>query len=172
MKIVQGPGYVLVLYEWIHAYRFIPLDGSPHVAKNVQLWNGDSRGRWEGDTLVVDVTNFAVDARNYNKQPWLDSHGSFYSDALHVVERWRLADANTISYEATITDPKVFTRPWTLAFTIGRNKDKNYEFFEISVSRGVTKTKTRSGRDEPPKPKARPASMSTRRVSTAGSRTA
>jgi len=136
IQIVQTAGYVLLLYEWIHAYRFIPLDGRPHVARDVRLWNGDSRGRWEGDTLVVDVTNFHVDAKNYNNQPWFDSHGSFYSDALHVVERWRLADANTISYEATITDPKVFTRPWTLAFTLGRNRDRNYEFFEIACHEG------------------------------------
>ena len=136
LQITQGPGYVLVLYEWIHAYRFIPLDGSPHIAKNIQLWNGDSRGRWEGDTLVVDVTNFAVDAKNFNNQPWLDSHGSFYSDALHVVERWTLGDASTINYEATIDDPKVFTRPWKLAFTIGRNTTKDYEFFEVACYEG------------------------------------
>ena len=136
MQIVQTPGYVLLLYEWIHAYRFIPLDGRPHVASGIRLWNGDSRGRWEGDTLVVDVTNFHVDAKNHNHQPWLDGHGSFYSDALHVVERWRLTDANAISYEATITDPKVFTRPWTLAFTMVRNKDRNYQFFEVACHEG------------------------------------
>jgi hypothetical protein len=136
LKITQGPGYVLMLYEWIHAYRFIPLDGSPHIAKGIQLWNGDSRGRWEGETLVVDVTNFVADGKNFNNQPWLDGHGSFYSDALHVVERWTLADANTINYEATIEDPKVFTRPWKLAFTIGRNGDKDYEFFEVACYEG------------------------------------
>lgn len=136
MQIIQRPDHVLILYEWIHAYRFIPLDGRPHAPKGIQLWNGDSRGRWEGDTLVVDVTNFHVDAKNYNNQPWLDGHGSFYSDALHVVERWTLADASTIRYEATITDPKVFTRPWKLAFTIGRNRDKNYQFFEVACHEG------------------------------------
>jgi hypothetical protein len=136
MQITQGPGYVLILHEWIHAYRFIPLDGRPHVAKNVRLWNGDSRGRWEGDTLVVDVTNFAADDKTFNKQPWLDGHGSFYSDALHVVERWKLADAKTITYEATIEDPKVFTRPWKLAFTIRRNEDKAYEFLEVACYEG------------------------------------
>jgi hypothetical protein len=136
VKFVQTPGYVLILYEWIHAYRFIPLDGRPHVAKDVRLWNGDSRGRWEGDTLVVDVTNFHVDAKNYNNQPWLDGHGSFYTDALHIVERWKLSAADTISYEATITDPNVFTRPWTLAFTMVRNTDKNYEFFEVACHEG------------------------------------
>ena len=138
VQIVQGPGHVLILYEWIHAYRFIPLDGRPHAPKNVRLWNGDSRGHWEGDTLVVDVTNFAVDVKNFNNQPWLDGHGSFYTDALHVVERWRLADVNTINYEATITDPKVFTRPWTLRFTLGRNKDPKFEFFENACYEGHT----------------------------------
>jgi hypothetical protein len=136
MQITQGPGYVMILHEWIHAYRFIPLDGRPHVGKGVQLWNGDSRGRWEGDTLIVDVTNFAVDDKTFNKMPWLDGHGSFYSDALHVVERWRLADTNTINYEATIEDPKVFTRPWKLAFTIRRNENKDYEFFEVACYEG------------------------------------
>ena len=136
MQIVQTSAYVLILYEWIHAYRFIPLDGRPHVSNGVRLWNGDSRGRWEGDTLVVDVTNFYVDAKNHNNQPWLDGHGSFYTDALHVVERWRLADPSTISYEATITDPKVFTRPWTLAFNLVRNKDRNYQFFEVACHEG------------------------------------
>jgi hypothetical protein len=71
-----------------------------------------------------------------DNQPWLDSHGSFYTDTLHVVERWRLADENTISYEATVTDPKVFTRPWTLAFTLGRNRDRKYEFLEIACHEG------------------------------------
>jgi hypothetical protein len=136
MQIVQTSGYVLILYEWIHAYRFIPLDGRPHVANGVRLWNGDSRGKWEGDTLVVDVRNFHVDAKDYNKMPWLDGHGSFYTDALHVVERWKLADPGTISYEATITDPKVFTRPWTLAVNLVRNKDRNYQFFEVACHEG------------------------------------
>ena len=136
MQITQGPGYALILHEWIHAYRFIPLDGRTHVGNNIQLWNGDSRGRWEGDTLIVDVTNFAADGTTFNKQPWLDGHGSFYSDALHVVERWTLADANTINYEATIEDPKVFTRPWKLAFTLGRNSDRGYEFFEVACYEG------------------------------------
>ena len=94
----------MILYEWAHAYRTIPLDGRPHLAGNIKLYNGDSRGHWEGNTLVVDVTNF-------NDKVFLDSHGSFYSEALHVVERWTLVDANTLKYEATLEDPTVFTRP-------------------------------------------------------------
>ena len=95
------------------------------------MYNGDSRGRWEGDTLVVDVTNF-------NDEIWLDSHGSFYSENLRVVERWTLADADTIRYEATLEDSTVFTKPWKLAFTIGRITEDDYEFFEEACSEGVT----------------------------------
>jgi hypothetical protein len=81
MQILQVTGAVVILYESNHSYRIIPLDGRPHPPAQVKLWMGDSRGRWEGNTLVVDVTNF-------NEETWFDSHGSFHSDALHVVERW------------------------------------------------------------------------------------
>ena len=131
LEIRQTDGYVVIQYEWAHAYRVIPTDGGAHVGDDIKLYNGDSRGRWEGDTLVVEVTNF-------NDRPWLDSHGSFYSDALHVVERWSLVDDDTIRYEATITDPTVFTDPWTLAFTMGRIGAAGYEFFEEACSEGVT----------------------------------
>ena len=131
LQIRQTPGFVVILYEWAHAYRIIPTDGRPHVGKDISMYNGDSRGHWEGDTLVVDVSNF-------NDKVWIDSHGSFYSENLHVEERWRLVDANTISYEATLEDPTVFTRPWTLAFTIPRIEQARYEFFEEACSEGVT----------------------------------
>ena len=131
LQIRQTPGFVVILYEWAHAYRVIPTDGRPHVGKDISMYNGDSRGRWEGDTLVVDVSNF-------NDKVWIDSHGSFYSENLHVEERWKLVDANTISYEATLTDPTIFTRPWTLAFTIPRIEQAAYEFFEEACSEGVT----------------------------------
>ena len=131
LQIRQTGHDVVVLYEWAHAYRVIPTDGGDHLGDDISLYNGDSRGRWEGDTLVVDVTNFS-------DQPWFDSHGSFYSDALHVVERWRLVDADTIRYEATIDDPAVFTSPWTLTFMMERIADPGYEFFEEACSEGVT----------------------------------
>jgi hypothetical protein len=131
LQIRQTAGYVVILYEWAHAYRVIPTDGRRHVGDDIKLYNGDSRGRWEGNTLVVDVTNF-------NDKVWLDSHGSFYSDALHVVERWTLVDADTISYEATLEDPKVFTRPWTIAFSIDRIKQEGYEFLEEACYEGVS----------------------------------
>ena len=132
LEIRQNDGYVVIQYEWAHAYRVIPMDSRPHVGADIRLFNGDSRGRWEGDTLVVEVTNF-------NTVPWIDSHGSFYSEALHVVERWSLEDADTLRYEATLEDPNVFTQPWTLAFSMGRiGAGGPYEFFEESCWEGVT----------------------------------
>ena len=132
LEIRQTDGYVVIQYEWAHAYRVIPMDGRPHVGPDIRLFNGDSRGRWEGDTLVVEVANL-------DTAPWIDSHGSFFSEALRVVERWSLVDADTLRYEATLEDPNVFTRPWTLAFTMGRiGDDGQYEFFEESCWEGVT----------------------------------
>jgi len=140
MQMLQTPGAVTMLYEWTHAHRVIPLDGRPHLPSAVRLWNGDSRGRWEGNTLVVDVTNFHVDPVEGTMQPWLDSHGSFYSDALHVVERWTLVDADTIRFEATIEDPKVFTRPWKLGFDLERNREKGFELIEEACFEGERNT--------------------------------
>lgn len=140
MQILQGPSYVTILYEWNHAYRVIPLDGRPHPPAAVKQWNGDSRGSWEGNTLVVDVTNFLVDANEFNMQPWFDSHGTFYSDALHVVERWTVVNPDTIRYEATIEDPKVFTRPWKLGFTVARNKQQGFELLEEACFEGDRNT--------------------------------
>ena len=125
MQILQVPGAVMILYESNHAWRFIPLDGRPHAPQSLKLYMGDSRGRWEGNTLVVDVTNF-------NEDTWLDSHGSIHSDALHVVERWTLVGPTRIEYEATLEDPKAFSRPWKIAFPVNRRPDKVYEIFEDS----------------------------------------
>jgi hypothetical protein len=113
-EIVQGPGYVLMMFNFGHYYRFIPTDGRPRsVADNVKLWMGNSRGVWEGNTLVVDVAN--LNARN-----WLDQVGNFFSDNVHLVERFTLADANTIDFQVTIDDPKVFIRPWTIRLPFRR----------------------------------------------------
>jgi hypothetical protein len=136
-QVRQIPGHVVLLYEWIHGYRIIPLSGQ-HPPKELAVWQGDSRGRWEGNTLVVDVSNFRTDPVGYNKQPWLDSHGTFYTDALHVVERYTFVDANTINYEATIEDPKVFTQPWKIAFPISRHPNKNLELIEEACWEGVS----------------------------------
>jgi len=147
MQILQTPGQVVILYEWVHAYRVISLDGRPHAPKGTSTWQGDARGRWEGRTLVVETTNFRVDPVGYNRQPWIDSHGTFYTDALRVVERWTLVNPNRIDYQATIEDPKVFTQPWKIAYEIVRQNEKNYEFIEEACWEGVSvKNRLEAGR--------------------------
>jgi hypothetical protein len=129
IQIDQVPGNVILTYEFNHAYRIIPLDGRPHVGGAITLWMGDSRGRWEGNTLVVDVTN-------HTDRTWFDVVGTFHSDALHVVERYTLVDSDTIHYEATITDPKVFTQPWKIAFPLIRNTQRGFERLEMACHEG------------------------------------
>ncbi|HEX7136295.1 MAG TPA: hypothetical protein VF219_00540 [Vicinamibacterales bacterium] len=133
-KIVQTPGYVVLHSEMIHEARVIPLDGRPHLGADLRSWDGDSRGHWEGDTLVVDTTNF-------NGKGWIATHaaagwlrGIRESDAAHTVERLTRVDENTIQYEATIDDPNVYTRPWKLAFPL--NKDERYRIFEYACHEG------------------------------------
>jgi hypothetical protein len=128
-QISQPPGYVVMLFEFEHAYRIIPLDARPHVGDNIQLWMGDSRGHWDGNTLIVDVTN-------QNDRTWFDVVGTFHSDALHVVERWTFVDADTIAYEATLEDPKVFTRPWKITFNMTRHQERGYELLEMACHEG------------------------------------
>ena len=101
----------------------------PHVGNAIKLWQGDSRGHWEGDTLVVDVTNS-------NGLTWLDNAGNFYSDALHMVERFTLVDADTIHYEARVEDPTVYIRPWTMALALIRNKEPGFELLEQACHEG------------------------------------
>ena len=129
LQIEQIPGYVLILYESGHAFRAIPIDGRPHLNDGVQLFMGDSRGRWEGQTLVVDVTNF-------NDRTWFDTHGTFHSDALHVVERWTMVGPDQIAYEVAIEDPKVFTSPWKMAFNMNRRTERDYEQWEVASVEG------------------------------------
>ena len=112
-EISQGPDSVIMVWNFGHYYRIIPTDGRPHVGGNVKLWMGNSRGHWEGNTLVIDVTSLT--GKN-----WLDQVGNFFSDSAHVVERLSLADANTIDYEVTIDDPTVFTRPWKMRLPLKR----------------------------------------------------
>ena len=113
-QILQTKDHVGMLFEWMLDYRLIYTNGAPHETR-VMPWMGDSRGRWDGDTLVVDVANS-------NDLTWLDKAGDFHSDALHVVERYTMVDADTIRYDATVEDPKVFSRPWTLRVSLSRKK--------------------------------------------------
>jgi hypothetical protein len=106
-EIIQQPGVVFMVASRIH--RVIPTDGRAPIGDRAKFWRGASRGRWEGDTLVVDVTNL-------NGLHWFDSVGNFYSENTRFTERFTLVDANTIDYELTIEDPTIYTRPWTMNF--------------------------------------------------------
>ena len=136
-QIVQMPEVTTILYEYVHAIRYVHTNGSPHPAGPIQWWMGDSRGRWEGDTLVVDVVHFGADT-------WFDRTGNFHSDALHVVERYSLMDADHISYEVTLEDPKVFTRPWKMSMVLYRHKEPNFQL-DTTVMRSNGKASSVSG---------------------------
>jgi hypothetical protein len=132
-QILQVPGYVVIRAEMMHV-RIIPLDGSPHMPEQIRGWMGDSRGRWEGDTLVVETTNF--DARG-----WISSNASAgrmhavpQSEALHVVERFRRVDEHTILWQATIEDPPFYTAPWTIEVPYRRVPD--YVIYEYACHEG------------------------------------
>ncbi|TDI20463.1 MAG: hypothetical protein E2P06_15270 [Acidobacteria bacterium] len=144
-QIVQIPGYVVMLYEWNHLYRYIPLDGRPHVNADIRLGMGDSRGHWEGNTLVVDVTNFTENTwvvghgappEGAPASALTTGHGVFHSDALHVVERFTMSDADTIHYEVTIEDPQVFTQPWTIVFDALTRAPEDHMLFEYACHEG------------------------------------
>jgi hypothetical protein len=119
-QIFQTPHSIGIAFEWSLAYRLIYTNGTPHP-QDIDSWMGDSRGRWEGDTLVVDVANI-------NDKTWLDMAGDFHSEVLHVVERYRMMDRDTIQYEATIEDSKVFTKPWTIRLPLRRRIDRDRLF--------------------------------------------
>ena len=136
-QILQPPGYIVILQEFNHGSRIIALDGRPHVGGDITLWMGDSRGHWEGNTLVVDVTN-------NNDKTWFDLVGDFHSDALHISERYTFVNPDTISYEATFEDPKVYTRPFKMALSFGRivrgEAAKSYELLEEACLEGERNT--------------------------------
>jgi hypothetical protein len=108
-QIVQTPVFVVMLSETYHGYQIIPTDGRPHRDTVPPSYRGDAVGHWEGDTLVVDKTNFTDNT-------WISAEGrvSYHSDALHIVERYRRVDANTLEIEATLEDPRVLTAPWVV----------------------------------------------------------
>jgi len=122
-QILQAEKQVSIFYQYAHAVRFIFANGSKHPEGHIDWWLGDSRGEWQGDTLAVDVIHF-------NDQTWFDRAGNFHSEELHVVERYTLSDADHIRYEATIEDPKVFTRPWKMSLLLYRHKEPNIQLLE------------------------------------------
>jgi hypothetical protein len=115
-QIFQTSDHVAMTFEWQQVHRLIYTTGEPQLHTGVESWMGHSRGRWEGDTLVVEVTD-------HNDRTWLDAAGNFHSNALRVTERYKLVDADTLQYEATIEDPNVFTRPWTISMPLHRQKN-------------------------------------------------
>jgi len=121
-QIVQSPSVILISYEYAAAVRTINM-GKPTKAP-VDSWMGWSNGHWEGDTLVVDVTGL-------NSKTWFDRAGNFHSDALHVVERYTPRSADTLMYEATIEDPKVFSKPWKISMPLYRHVEKNAQLLEF-----------------------------------------
>ena len=122
-QILQFSDRILILYEYIHVTRTIYMDGSPHPEGHIDFWMGDSRGHWDGDTLVVDVIHF-------NDRTWFDRAGNFHSDALHVVERYTPTGPDHLLYEATIEDPEVFTRPWTMRMPLYRRQEADIQLLE------------------------------------------
>jgi hypothetical protein len=136
--VLQPPGFVIILVEANHIFRIIPIDDkSRPLGKDVQLWMGDSRGRWEGNTLVVEVTNLTgktwVTGEQGGEGP---STGSFHSPAMRVVEKFIIAGPDHIDYEATIDDPNVFTRPWTMKFDVFKRAPSDYEMLEYACHEG------------------------------------
>jgi hypothetical protein len=116
-RIVQGPGFVAITYEMIHETRIIPVDGRDHIGSTIRQYHGDSRGRWEGDTLVVDARNFS-DATNYR--------GS--GKDLHLVERFTRVGANDLRYEVTVEDATTFAKPWTAALNLKTQPEEMFEY--------------------------------------------
>jgi len=123
VHLLQAPGYVAILQEMIHEVRIIPLDGRPHLPPDVQQWMGDSRGHWEGDTLVVETTNYHDDVafNSYNCCPGAGRH-------LHIVERYRRVSADAVDFRFTVNDPTTFTKPFTIELPMTRTNGPLYEY--------------------------------------------
>jgi hypothetical protein len=117
VQITQGEGYVALLIEMGHEARIIPTDGRPHLPPDVRLWKGDSRGHWEGDTLVVETTNFS------NKNSFRGS-----SENMKLIERFRRADADTLIYQFTVEDPDTWARPWTVEIPVTKSQGRLFEY--------------------------------------------
>jgi hypothetical protein len=131
-RIHQPPGspYILMMFEQNHAYRIIAMDGRPHLDDGIKLAMGDSRGRWEGNTLVIDTTNQSA-------RSWLDNAGDFFTPEARVTERLTLVHPDTLLYEATIDDPKAYTRPMTLSYAISRDTaPEQQEILEFACLEG------------------------------------
>jgi hypothetical protein len=127
-QIFQTPDQIVMVFEYDRGVRNIYTNGTPHPRGPLNWWMGDSRGRWEGNTLIVDVVYFT-------DQTWFDRAGNFHSDALHLVERFTPAGPDHINYEVTVEDPNVFTRPWTMRTVFYRRKEPNVRVLEYDPGR-------------------------------------
>jgi hypothetical protein len=119
LQIIQPEGYVVMLFERMN-WRQVPLDGRAHIPDDIRLWQGDSVGRWEADTLVIDT-------RNLNGKTWLNEVGDVLSHDAKIVERFTPVNGNRITYEATVTDTIAYTRPWTIRMNLDRQDDELLE---------------------------------------------
>ena len=117
VQLFQPPGYVVIFTEQIHDARIVPMDGRPHLPQHLRQWMGDSHGRWDGDTLVVETTNFT-------DQKYFQGAG----EGMHVIERFTRVDADTLNYEFTVSDPESFTTPWTAQIPMRKSLDPIYEY--------------------------------------------
>lgn len=134
-QIIQTRDYIAIPSEEAHATRIITMANRPHLGKNILLWQGDARGRWDGKTLVVESTN-------HNGRVFLDRRGTFYTDTAILTERFTMVDLNTIAYTATVDDPLVYTRPFTIALAFTRHTTPGFEIWEESCFEGDTATKS------------------------------
>src|SRR5438067_5110701 len=129
-QIVQALGFVMILHEMVHEARVIPLDGRPHASSNIRTYMGDSRGHWEGNTLVIETTNFLANKTGIG----LNGGGTPTSDALKLTERFTRTAANEMQYEVTIDDPKTYTGPFKVAFPL--TQEPGYQNFEYACHEG------------------------------------
>lgn len=132
IEILQDAASVTILYEYMHLFRRIPTDGRGHPADLEPTFMGDSVGRWEGDTLVVDAIGF-------NDKTWIDTEGHQHSDALHVVERYRRTGADTMAYEATIDDPRTYRSTWTSSRVLTRHPEWTLKEYVCEENNKITK---------------------------------
>jgi len=130
-EIVQAPGYVSIMQEMVHEARVIPLDGRPHASSKIRTYMGDARGHWEGNTLVVETTNFLGDKTSISVNGWGAPPSS---EALKTVERFTRVGPNEMRYEMTVDDPRTYVRPFKVAFPL--TQEPGYRNFEYACHEG------------------------------------
>jgi hypothetical protein len=133
-QFLQSPESITIMSEEAHAFRVIKMDSRPRLPQNVRLWLGDARGKGEGNTLVIETTN-------HNGRVFLDRRGTFYTNSATVTERFTMLDRNTIGYAATVDDPLVYTRPFTIAFMLTRHTTEGFEIWEDACHEGEANVK-------------------------------